>query len=172
MVRWYVVRSEPNRERLAVAHIQYRHKLPTFLPIYLERVASRQGRLSLRRSLMFPSYVFAQLEPEHWSTVYRLPGVADMLPVKRDPEPLPHGFIDELKARRRKADGAIMAEGLGSDGRQVYEPSDELQITSGAYAGMSAFFVSSSGDRVRALMSIFGHQFRVNLTHDQVKQAA
>lgn len=171
-MRWYVAATEPNHEVFAKSALE-RAGFSTFLPILLERIVDSRGRAYSRRSPMFPSYLFTEfdIDDSSYRRVYRQPGIRSLLPFKNEPLPLPVGMIEGIQSKVRTSDGCVAMEEFDDVGNPVFEEDQEVHVTRGAFAGFTAVYKGMAGDRVKALLSVFGHQMFATMPQDCVVSA-
>src|SRR3569832_1343226 len=74
--RWYVVQSQPNAERKAIAHLESQG-FATYLPRYLKR-RSHARRVEIVPAPLFPRYQFVgfDLTTQLWRSIFSTIGVA------------------------------------------------------------------------------------------------
>ena len=90
---WWVVQTEPQRERLVEAHLQQDGYSP-----YLPRI---QAHRSTRIAPLFPGYIFVAACPS-WYPIRATRGVRNLLmTAEAKPARLPHAVISEIRSRER-----------------------------------------------------------------------
>jgi transcription antitermination factor NusG len=96
-MRWYVARTQPHKERYAVAALDQRG-IETYLPIVIKQ-RSRAGRREWEP--LFASYVFARLDvsSNHWLAARACTGVAYFLGHRGQPSALPDDLVPTIRAR-------------------------------------------------------------------------
>lgn len=163
-VNWFVARTESSREQTACVFVRSAG-WEGFVPFIMRRVL-RQGRVVPRRELMFPSYIFIQLQMNlrAWAELRRSPGIVDVLQAPGDelPTPLDAGLVDRVRERSQE----VIPHPL-----EVMRPGYPLHVTGGPYQGLNALFAEFDGDRVIALISLFGRTTLVPIEAGLIAQA-
>src|SRR5262249_22451032 len=127
---WYCVRTQLKHEHIAGAHLQQIPDVEVFNPqLHLMR-STRQGRRSFLESL-FPNYIFVKFRLEAaWEKISYAPGVKMVLRFgDRVPE-IPESVIEELRQELEVVEAKELTD-APTEG-------DEVEISSGAFAGMKA----------------------------------
>lgn len=163
--RWYVAQTEPNCERRAVLH-SARYGVIAFLPYVMQQVRV-QGQLIARRALMFPNYIFLQLEQlNEWHALRRDGFVFTRLLGTRDSGaavPVATSMVTALKARM--VDGAIPMP-LPA---QKFQPGQKVRVPHFASAtDLFGVVQNCAGGRVAVLLSLFNRTITVRLDEDAV----
>lgn len=163
-VAWYVARTEPQREQTACVFVRSAG-WEGFVPFIIRRVL-RAGRVVPRRELMFPSYIFIQLRMDlrAWAELRRSPGIVGVLQAPGDelPTPLAAGVVARVRERSQETVPHAL---------EVMQYGDPLCITGGPFQGLDALFAEFEGDRVIALISLFGRTTLVPIETALVAQA-
>jgi transcription antitermination factor NusG len=144
--RWYVVRTQPHREARAQRQLENQ----TFR-VFLQRfLKSRRHARKFETVLapLFPRYMFIVLDlgRDRWRSVNGTLGVDRLLMRGGEPEPVPHGLVEQLAAAADSND----AVHFGADLRE----GQTIRVTSGPIVAK----VHSLDDqgRVRVLLEIMG----------------
>ena len=162
--RWYVVHTQPHRETQAqrqLANQGYRAFLPRFL----------KGRRHARKfetvlAPLFPRYMFVALDltRDRWRSVNGTLGVERLLMRGSEPEPVPHGLVEQLAE-------AAGADGVVSCGRKLKE-GQSIRVTAGPFADLVGQLQSlDDSGRVRVLLEIMGGKVPVLLSETLVVPA-
>jgi transcriptional antiterminator RfaH len=103
---WYVVMSQPQRERLAAGQLR-NQLLDTYLPMRRKTVRNHQ-RLVTVLAPLFPGYLFVKIPPELsvWRAVNGTRGVRSLLMSGGHPASAPQGFVEAL-IRTSDENGAV-----------------------------------------------------------------
>ena len=157
---WYSARTKPKHEHIASANLRKQLGLEVFLPrLRLEKVTRR----GLVRSLepLFPCYIFIRCAIEdclgdiqHTAGINKIVHFGGRIPQVAD------SIIEELQACF-EADDTITVESCLS-------PGDEVTLTDGAFAGLSAFVLKSlpARKRVQILLDILGQATPVEVARE------
>jgi hypothetical protein len=94
---WYCLRLEPRREFIALMQVTARN-IRCYLPAMVRQRRIRGRLVEVRAPLLGP-YGFVLSPKASLSELWNIPGVWGVLPVGREPEPVPSGVIDNLQAR-------------------------------------------------------------------------
>ena len=151
---WYAVQTQPNRENLAVAHLE-RQGFDVWLP-RIERIIrhARQAK-SVRRPL-FPGYLFINLDLEtaRWRSINGTIGVKNIVSFGRAPSVVDNEFITALKASETM-------DGFINTGNDNLKPGQDVEMLSGPMAGQIGKLLSlDAGNRVTVLLQMLGHYVR------------
>ena len=159
--RWYVVRTQPQREALAARQLEnqdYRVFLPRFLK---NRRHARKFETVL--APLFPRYMFISLDltRDRWRSVNGTYGVDRLLMRAGEPEPVPPGLVEQIMGAA-EADGAVRFNIGLKEGQTI-------KVTAGPFADLMGRLerLDDSG-RVRALLDILGGKIRVVLPENLV----
>ena len=126
MSNWFVAKTKPSRERLALANL-VNQSINAFLP--LRRCTRRRsGRLTEASAPLFPGYIFLRLTDERasWRRVNSTLGVSYLIAANERPTPLPSGFVEMLL-------GAADKEGVVSHA-PLLRAGDRVEFSHGAFA--------------------------------------
>ena len=158
---WFCIRSNPNQEVRAAAHISQSH--PVLLPRYLHTVHNGYRLIESTRPL-FPSYLFAQFSPdEYLGTVNNTRGVKSVVSLSGQPVIVPTEVIHEIESR-------IGPDGLVELFGDVLT-SARLQVVSGPFAGFEGAFVreTPAKDRVWILLRVLGRETETEMARGNVR---
>ena len=154
--RWYVGRTQPHREALAARQLNnqdYRVFLPRFLKN--RRHARKFETVS---APLFPRYLFIILDltRDRWRSVNGTYGVERLLMRAGEPEPVPHGLVEQLM-------GPAEANGLVRYSTSLKE-GQTIRVTAGPFADLMGRLerLDDSG-RVRVLLDLLGAKVPVLL---------
>lgn len=169
--RWYVAAALAGLEATAIYHLS-RAGIVAFSPTFFDRsgVVHRQVKL-------FPGYVFVELSaPDQRfvaefrvaeaGIVRRTRGIHSLLPVHNlAPDPLPVGFVEDLRARM--ATGDFDASAALSVVRR-YGTGDVVPIESGPWAGFDGEMVKYRKGSLVVLLALLGAKREVTIPSHQV----
>jgi len=154
--RWYVVRTRPQREEQAARQLEnqnYRVFLPRFLKN--RRHARKFETVS---APLFPRYMFMILDltRDRWRSVNGTFGVERLLMRAGEPEPVPHGLVEQMM-------GAAEANGLMRSSPRLKD-GQTIRVTAGPFAELVGRLehLDDSG-RVRVLLDLLGGKVPVLL---------
>lgn len=155
--KWYVVRSQPKRERLAAQTIRNDFGIEVVAPMVRYKKATKRGKVWWSEA-MFPGYFFARFDPsEHGRGIQGSRGVLTVVKFGEIFPAVPDDFIEDLVA------------GLGDGEEVLIDPSVEVggryEIGSGSFAGFEGEVaeVLPGGERVRLLIELLGDTRKVEV---------
>ena len=165
--RWYVVRSQPRNEALALRHL-HNQGLASFCP--MARPAPRKGRQPPPLRALFPSYLFVKIDVERdrWRSINGTIGVAGLIGISRTgsgrPTPLPAGLVERMQASTARNGelrfGELLAKG------------DHVRIVGGPFDQLCGFLeTGTDAERVTILLDMLAQQTRVQLSRDMLVAA-
>ncbi len=166
MEAWYAVHTKARQERVAVEHLTRQH-YETYLPLICLPKRLR-GRWCEVVEPLFPSYLFVRLDPRRHNVapIGSTRGVIGLVRFGGNLRPVPHEFVERLRAAQREGDAAIHHEHL-------FRPGDPVEIVSGPMAGLRAIFLAASGpERAHLLLELLGRTNRVVISQHQLIPAA
>ena len=152
-MNWYAVQTQPNRENLALAHLE-RQGFDVWLP-HIERIIRHARKVKSVRRPLFPGYLFINLDLEkaRWRALMaRL--LKSIVSCGPKPSVVDSEFIIALKASE-SLDGFVDAS------HDNLKPGQEVEILSGPLAGQIGKLLSlDAGNRVTVLLQMLGHFVR------------
>ena len=161
-MNWYAVQTQPNRENLALAHLE-RQGFDVWLP-HIKRIIRHARREKSVRRPLFPGYLFINLDLEkvRWRAINGTVGVKNIVSCGRKPSVVDSEFIIALKASE-SLDGFVDA------GHDHLKPGQEVEILSGPMAGQIGKLLSlDAGNRVTVLLQMLGHFVRGQIGREAV----
>lgn len=169
--RWYVLAVEPNRDGRALRHLRRQGFTAWSFRVYV--VHYTRKRVIDTIALMFPGYVFVQLEKAttRWPDVLKTEGVADVLRDQGYPYPVPQRVMAAL-LEHVDCTGLTNPQDVPRKApRRKYEPDQLLRITEGSMEGLLARFVApaSGQDRIKVLMTMLGRETTVEIPEVQIE---
>lgn len=156
--RWFVVRTQPNGEFKALAHI-LRQGFDAYLPRYLKRRRHARKTDTVQKPL-FPGYLFVgmDLERARWRALNSTIGVSELICHSGLPAPVPDEVIDDIRRHEDESGNVLLGERAG------LRKGDKVRITDGAMADHIGIFEAPSDQhRVFLLLELLGRQVRVKM---------
>ena len=154
MRNWYLIKSKPKQEILAVQNLQ-NQGYHSYCP-YAE--------INKKHVVLFPGYLFIHLdnESQNWSPIRSTKGVVNFVRFGLYFAQAPDNVIEFLKANQ-----LITLEKFKN--LDKFKPGDKVQITDGAFKNCVAIFKSfKSDERVILLMNILGQQQAINIKQESL----
>jgi transcriptional antiterminator RfaH len=154
---WYVAATLPQKEHLAVHHLE-RQGFITFFPRF-QKVRRHARKMDTVLASLFPGYIFVSfdVDVQPWHAIRSTVGVRHLVGLNPSrPQTVPKHIIDLLQAR--SDNGAF-------DKTLFYlKPGDEVRVINGPFAEHFARVESLSGrDRINLLFHILGAEKSVQL---------
>lgn len=159
---WYCVRTQLKHEHIAAAHLKQIAGVDVFNPQLRLLRSTRQGRRWFVESL-FPNYVFARFALEAmWEKVSYAPGVKIVLRFGARVPEIPEAVIEELRRETAALDSKVLTD--------TPIEGDEVEIASGAFAGMKAAVthVLPGKQRAQIMLEVMGRLVPAELSLDLV----
>jgi transcriptional antiterminator RfaH len=159
MLRWYLVRTKPNAEARAHAHLN-RQTYSVYLPQLLQSVPWR-GRWRDRIVPLFPGYLFLHLDEgrQPLAPVRSTLGVAGLVRFGESYAIVPDQIVGELRAR---ADPESGMHRLNVPAR--LSPGESVRIFAGPFAGLEGIYQRETGsDRAIVLLCVLGQTASVGV---------
>jgi transcriptional antiterminator RfaH len=164
--RWYVVHTQPHHEVRADLNLR-QQGFRTYLPRYLRsRRHARRTEQVLRP--LFPRYLFVALDiaRDRWRAIHSTFGVSHLLLAGEEPVAVPHGVIDDIRAREG-GDGLVklgLPAGLG--------PGSRVRLIDSIFADATGVLERAADDRrVAILLELLGREVRVFVPAASVRPA-
>lgn len=147
---WYVVRSQPKRERIAAANLRSQLGLEVLCPLVRYVKVTRRGKVWWSEA-MFPGYLFARFDRMlHERAVRYAQGVMTVVQFGENMPEVPENFLHMIQ------------EGLGGDEvvvlSRMVQPGDVLEVAHGPLAGQSGDVIEvlPGAERVKLLIEFLG----------------
>ena len=158
--QWYVVRTQPKRERLAAQHLRELEGVEVFCPMLRYRKATRRGKVWWEEAL-FPSYVLARFEmTELQRAVGHAHGVRGFVKFGSVIPPVPLWFVDEMREtwQEHSQDDVLTV-------KPRFEKGDEVELAHGPLQGLrgSVVEVMPGIERVKVLLEFLGQPQMVDI---------
>ena len=164
MKRWFVVQTQPGKERLALQHLR-NQQFETFCPLRRKPVQSGRKQASALAPF-FPSYVFVRLDPgkDRWRSINGTIGVSKLVSFGSDPAAAPNGLVEKLQE-------LCSAEGELSFDEQL-QPGDEVRIVGGPLHALCGKLVSETPTkRVTILLDLLSGATKVDVARSRLVSA-
>ncbi|KAA6181851.1 transcription/translation regulatory transformer protein RfaH [Thiohalocapsa marina] len=159
---WFLLQSKPRQAERAQRNLE-QQGYQVYLPcITVERVRRRR-RYQVQEPL-FPNYLFIRLQRwvDNWYPLRSTRGVARLVAFGAEPLAVDDQLIEAIAAR---------AEALAQP--SALEPGQRVEILDGPFAGLSAIFKASQGERrVQLLIELLHREVTATLPRDQVRLSA
>ena len=163
---WYVVQTQPNAERKALAHLA-RQGFETYLPCY-RKTRRHARRTEIVAAPLFPRYMFVSVDValQRWRSLRSTIGVSGLICNGETPAAVPLGIVEALRLREGE-------DGLIDIGREpVFSRGDKVRVRDGAFGDCIGIFESTTdGERVLILLDLLGRKVRVGLHAEDVVAA-
>jgi transcriptional antiterminator RfaH len=153
--RWFAVRTQPRKERLALEHLA-RQGFEGFCPMWRGAGRPRRRRPSL--APLFPSYVFASLdlERQRWRSINGTIACVGLVSFGSRPAPLPAGFVEAMR-RASSGNGEV-------EFTQDLAPGSYVRVVGGTFDNMCGTLLGKKGpERVAILLEVLGQATRVEM---------
>lgn len=168
MNRWYVCRTQPQREMVVVNQMRAAN-LETLYPTFVERRKIRHKIAEIVRPV-FPRYLMVHFDFERdgWRAMARMIGVDGLLGYR-------NGAAPWLPDKEATAMVRAFSSPLPIKDMAPWIAGTRLQVTSGSFMDHKVEFEElcqfPDGVRVRALAALLGKQVSVYLRPNQVVEA-
>jgi len=163
--QWFVVQTQPNSERRAVAHLT-RQGFEVYLPRCLKR-RSHAGKVDMVAAPLFPRYLFVAIDlvSQQWRTIRSTFGVQQLVCHGDRPAALPGDIIADLR-RRENEDGLVRLD------RSAFKPGEKVRVVGGAFSDhLGMFEAMSDSERVAVLLDLLGRKVRVVMNINVIEAA-
>jgi transcription antitermination factor NusG len=164
-MRWYVLRSKPNKEEALRNEVSARG-LQVFYPcLHVKPVNPR----SHKTRPYFPGYLFVHVELDGVGPTFfaRLPQSQGLVSFGGDPSEVPEGLVQAIHKRVDEVNAA------GGEQLVNIRKGEAVEIQDGPFAGYRAIFDArvAGNERVRVLLKLLQEQtLKVELPAGQVKR--
>jgi transcriptional antiterminator RfaH len=166
MTQWFAIYAQPQKEDLASGHLA-RQGFEVFYPRYLKR-RSHARRVDMVPAPLFPRYLFVRFDPQYtqWQAIRSTRGVISLVSNGNDLVPVPDVVINEIRAREDAEGYVVLANQL------KMARGAKIRIEEGPLSSCDAIFeAQKDGDRVVALLSLFGRKVVTHLPSRSVAPA-
>ncbi len=145
----------------------------TLLPILSAETVVR-GAVIVKREVMFPRYLFVELDlgDDYWTPALYAKGVAGFVrPQGGAPSRVPDGVMAEL-FERCGPDGEVFMPLEDPMNRTPIRKGDFVRVVEGPFSHFEGLCRRTKGERVFVLLSIFGRKSEFSLAREQVERVA
>jgi transcriptional antiterminator RfaH len=167
MQSWFVVYTHPREEAIAQDNLA-RQGYGTYWPRYARRIKHARKVQEVFASL-FPRYLFVAFDPlvDGWRTIRSTRGVVDLVRHGYEPTRVPPELIEAIRAREDDGGRIVL-------GRQLeLAKGQKFRLKGGAFDAHELIFdARKDSDRVVALLTLLGREFRVEVPVAQIVPAA
>ena len=166
MERWYLVQSKVRQEHRALTNLEGQH-LEAFLPtLTLDRL--RRGRRVSVNEPMFPGYLFVRFDPQFFclSSINATRGVLRVVRYGTTLASVPEEVVEAIATRCAPGPDPELSSRI----QTMPRAGDRVEILEGPFAGLTAIFAESSGER-RALLLVefLGKMQRLEVDHGEIR---
>ncbi len=157
MDQWYVIRTKPRQEQVALENLQ-RQDYRCFYP-RIKQMQRRRGKRQLCIEALFPGYLFVKLNLDVTNTapIRSTRGVTGLVMFGTEIRPIADEVISAIQG---KADQL----GIIEDDQAEFRAGQQVRIESGAMQGLEAIFQQKSGqDRAILLLNLMGAERTVEI---------
>jgi len=156
---WFVVMSKPRREQLAYQQLT-NQAFDVYLPM-CPRAVQRRGRHLTEISPMFPRYLFVRPSHEEQgiTSVRSTAGVQQLVRFGTEFAQASDSLISDIRAMEARLHGD--PEPL------PFKAGDEVKITEGPFAGITAKVFACAENRVLLLFQLLGSMRKLGFAPDQ-----
>lgn len=167
MQSWFVVYTHPREEAIAEENLA-RQGYTTYWPRYARRVSHARKVQEVLASL-FPRYLFVSFDPNvhGWRSIRSTRGVVDVIRNGHEPTQVSSALIDTIRAREDERGSVVL-------GRQIdLEKGQRFRLKGGAFDAHELIFEArKDSERVVALLTLLGREFKVEVPVAQILPAA
>ena len=160
--RWYCLRSQPKRERIAASQLAQLPDVEAFLPLVRYESNTAKGKRS-RVEPMFPNYLFARFDPGACHRAVRYAkGVAYIIKRGESFQEVDPAIIGELR-------GITVADVLELT-PEPFQLGEKIRIVRGIFANSEGEVLQlrPAAERVVMLLDILGHPQAIELKSDDL----
>lgn len=156
-LQWYVVRTQPKREKKAAEYLRREVELEVLAPQVRYAKATKRGKVMWVEA-MFPGYIFVLFDrAEHERAVCYAPGVMTLVKFGNDVPTLDASIMESLKETLNNEETLTLS--LKVEEGETYEVADgPLQGQEG-----TVIEVLPGGERVRMLLEVIGGERAVDV---------
>ncbi len=159
---WMVANTQPNKEALALRHIENQSFLG-YCPMIRRTVRhARQSRIVLRP--LFPGYIFIARDNsrQQWRSLLSTIGVRSLIRVGDQPSLLDDAFVEGLKSREEG--GAITKP------TSPYQIGDAVRIFSGPFDGLIGEILElGDQDRITVMLNFLNRSVKTQVSLGSIK---
>lgn len=156
-LKWYVVRTQPKRERVAAGSLRENLAIEVLCPLVRYRKATRRGKVWWSEA-MFPGYIFARFNrAEHERAVRYAQGILTLVQFGEYMPSVSESFIKGM------LDGLGEAEEMTLS--HTVELGEQYEIASGPLQGQTGNVIEvlPGKERVRLLIEFIGGEHTIDV---------
>jgi transcriptional antiterminator RfaH len=154
---WILVRTQPQRERLAVRHV-HRVGQACYLPTFWDQKLKR-------RTVLFASYLFAFVRDGSFGWLNSLPGIVSVVHFGERPALVPAPIIESLRARENANGNVVLAS------QEELQAGDRVRLLRGPFAEHIGLFQGmTTHERVCVLLRFLSEYTPVYLERAAVER--
>lgn len=158
-LKWYCLRTQTKREKLAAAKLRVIEGVEVFCPILRYRKSTRRGKIWWEEAL-FPGYVLCRFDlDQHMRYVDFSQGVRGLIKFGNSVPHMPNWFMDMLiKDWNSQADTEVLTL------KPQIELGDEVELATGPLQGMKGVIVDirPGAERIKVLLEFLGQEQAVD----------
>ncbi|MCG9697120.1 transcription/translation regulatory transformer protein RfaH [Shewanella sp. Isolate11] len=172
MKSWYLLYCKPRGETRAQDNLKLQ-QIETYLPMHAQQV-TKAGKTSVKRSPLFPCYLFIHFDPEQTSVsrIHSTRGVSRIVGCKEQMTPIDDSIIHSIRMQEHKLLNNFQLSDF--EPSQAVQPKlaqgDKVVFVDGPFAELEGIFAEQSGEkRCHILFEIMGQQKRVTVDKASIK---
>ncbi|WP_299807124.1 transcription/translation regulatory transformer protein RfaH [uncultured Shewanella sp.] len=172
MKAWYLLYCKSRGEARAQQNLALQ-QIDTYLPTYPEEKLVK-GQVTVKRVLLFPSYLFVNFDPEVTSVskIHNTRGVIRIVGCKELMTPIDDSIIHAIKLREHKLISEVSSQEAAPTPEPEMERGDKVCFTEGPFAELEGIFDETNGEkRCFVLFDLMGKQQRVVVNKESIKPA-
>jgi transcriptional antiterminator RfaH len=149
MRKWYLIKTKPRQEKIAIANLK-NQKYQVYCPVAL---------INNKNQFLFPGYLFIHLdnESQDWSPIRSTKGVLNFVKFGINFAKIPDKAIDLIIQNEKYITNKIININNFKNG-------DKVQINDGILKNCAAIFKSTKSDeRVLILLNLLGQEQIINI---------
>ena len=149
MKKWYLIKTKPRQENVAIANLENQN-YHVYCPC---------AKINNKIKVLFPGYLFINLDEtsENWTPIRSTKGVLNFVRFGLSYAIISNKLIEFIKENELKTIERV--KNLND-----FKPGDKIQITDGVFKNCVAIFKSSRPeDRVILLMKLLGQEQTLNI---------
>ncbi len=159
MKGWFLLQTKPRQEQRAIANLE-RQGVCTLCP-YIGVEKLYRGRRVIAREVLFPGYLFINLEYTSSSitAIRSTRGVTRFVAFSGVPVEVPIHLIEQLQQTERNPVCNVIHSTLP-------QPGDVLKVLKGPFQGLNVIFFQPDGEqRAIVLINILGQQSKASFSY-------
>lgn len=162
MKAWYLLYCKSRGEVRAQQNLAMQN-IETYLPTLSKKVTLK-GESTIKRTHLFPSYVFIYFDPLETSVsrIHSTRGVVRIVGCKEVMTPIHENIIDAIRQRETNLLAAVKAKMIEEAAEDKFTTGDKVRFTEGPFVDLEGIFSEKSGDkRCHILFELMGKQQRI-----------